>query len=182
MNTKTSTGVLFIIAAIVPIVIYLGLGPDGTGILEIGLTEKLATWFMFSAPIAVMMTKDAMKGGKGYGIAKAGFLILAIAWAAGMVADAFNGAEMTDNSDAVATLAWSSMMLGFFVSGIGYYVQKFFPIWVCGILCLVTAYAFVVMGFIDVTPDNEDVLLMPVWLGITLALLLLGIFRIRREN
>ena len=39
MNTKTVNGVLFIIAALAPLVLYLGLGPDGTGILEIELTE-----------------------------------------------------------------------------------------------------------------------------------------------
>ena len=56
MNTKTVNGVLFIIAALAPLVLYLGLGPDGTGILEIELTEKLVTWIMFCAPIAIMMT------------------------------------------------------------------------------------------------------------------------------
>ena len=87
MNAKTVNGILFIIAGIAPLVIYLGLGPDGTGILEANLTEKLATWVMFSAPIAIMMTRDAIKSGAGHGIVSAGFLIMIIALPVGIVAD-----------------------------------------------------------------------------------------------
>ena len=112
MNTKTVNGVLFIIAALAPLVLYLGLGPDGTGILEIELTEKLVTWIMFCAPIAIMMTRDAIKGGEGYGLVNAGFLIVIIAWAVGIVADAFNGAEMSDTGEAIGAFGWSSMFLG----------------------------------------------------------------------
>ena len=182
MNTKTVNGVLFIIAALTPLVLYLGLGPDGTGILEIELTEKLVTWIMFCAPIAIMMTRDAIKGGEGYGLVNAGFLIVIIAWAVGIVADAFNGAEMSDTGEAIGAFGWSSMFLGLFVSGIGYYVHRFFPVWLCALLCIVTAYGFIVLGFVNVTPDNEGILFMPMWLGFTLTILLLGIFRMRRES
>ena len=92
MTAKTINGILFIVAGIAPLIIYLGLGPDGTGLLEVDLTEKLATWLMFSAPIAIMMTRDSIKGGEGYGLVNAGFLIFIIAWPVGIVADAFNGA------------------------------------------------------------------------------------------
>jgi hypothetical protein len=78
MSSKTVNGVLFIIAGLAPLLIYLGLGPDGTGILDVNLTEKLAIWFTLSTPIALMMTVDAMKGGSGHGYAKAGFVIVVI--------------------------------------------------------------------------------------------------------
>ena len=39
MNAKTVNGILFIIAGIAPLVIYLGLGPDGTGILAVSYTH-----------------------------------------------------------------------------------------------------------------------------------------------
>ena len=182
MNAKTVNGILFIIAGIAPLVIYLGLGPDGTGILEANLTEKLATWVMFSAPIAIMMTRDAIKSGAGHGIVSAGFLIMIIALHVGIVADAFNGSSMTDYGDIIGEFGWSSMFLGLFVSRIGYYVNKFFPMWLCALLCVVTAYGFIVLGFIDVTPDNEGALFLPMWLGFTLTIILLGIFRMRREN
>ena len=182
MNAKTVNGILFIIAGIAPLVIYLGLGPDGTGILEANLTEKLATWIAFSAPIAIMMTRDAIKGGEGYGIVNAGFLIMIIALPVGIVADAFNGSSMTDYGDIIGEFGWSSVFLALFVSGIGYYVNKFFPIWLCALLCVVTAYGFVVLGFVDVTADNEDALFIPMWLGFTLTVVLLGIFRMRKES
>ena len=182
MTAKTINGILFIVAGIAPLIIYLGLGPDGTGLLELDLTEKLATWLMFSAPIAIMMTRDSIKGGEGYGLVNAGFLIFVIAWPVGIVADAFNGALMEESADAIGAFGWSSMMLGFFISGIGYYVNKFFPIWLCGLLCLITAYGFIALGFINMTPDNEDALLLPLWLGFTLTIVLLGIFRMRKES
>mgnify|MGYP001159426703 FL=1 len=182
MNTKTANGILFIIAGIAPLIIYMGLGSEGSGLLDANLTEKLATWAMFCAPIAVMMTRDAIKGGEGFGVVNAGFLIMILAWPVGIVADSFNGAEMTDFADIIGEFGWSSMFLGLFVSGIGYYINKFFPIWLSILLCVVTAYGFIVLGFVDVTPDNEDALFLPMWLGFTLTIILLGIFRIRRES
>ena len=105
-----------------------------------------------------------------------------IALPVGIVADAFNGSSMTDYGEIIGEFGWSSLFLGLFVSGIGYYVNKFFPIWLCALLCVVTAYGFVVLGFVDVTPDNEDALFIPMWLGFTLTVVLLGIFRMRKES
>ena len=78
MSTTRITGLLFIICAVTPLVFYLGLGPDGADILNITLTEKLVTRIMLGLPIAFMMTLGTMKGGQGYEIAKAGFLIMLI--------------------------------------------------------------------------------------------------------
>ena len=66
LSSQTTTGVLFIIAAIAPLVIYMGLGAEGGGVLDASLTEKLAVWVMFALPVAFMMTVDAMGGGSGH--------------------------------------------------------------------------------------------------------------------
>jgi len=38
MTDKMVNGILFIIAGLGPVVVYMGLGPDGTGILSMGHT------------------------------------------------------------------------------------------------------------------------------------------------
>ena len=62
MNSKTINGILFIVAALSPIIVCLGLGtPDGTKILDAKMTGNLAFWLMLTTPIAFMMTADTMK-------------------------------------------------------------------------------------------------------------------------
>ena len=179
MSTTRITGLLFIICAVTPLVFYLGLGPDGADILNITLTEKLVTWIMLGLPIAFMMTLGTMKGGPGYEIAKAGFLIMVISLAVGIVGDSFNAvgtAEMDANGDAVGTFGWSSMMIAFTITGIGYFLHKSFPQWVSGLLVVIGVYGFILLGFLGSNEDIPDVAELPLWLGFTAALLLLGIF------
>jgi|TARA_B100001971_G_C17694717_1_gene288732 FtsH-binding integral membrane protein len=88
---------------------------------------------------------------------------------------------MTANADAIAPAVWSSMALGLVVTGIGYYIQKFFPIWLSGLMLVVSIFAFIVLGFVEETPSTE-ILLYPLWLGFSLTLVLLGTFTIRRKN
>ena len=57
MNTNTINGLMFIIAGFTPPVVYLGLGPDGMGILNLARTEQIFAYLFFSLPIAFMMTR-----------------------------------------------------------------------------------------------------------------------------
>ena len=183
MSTKMANGLLFIIAGLAPLVIYMGLGPDGGDILDASMTERVATWFIFSMAIALMMTKDTMQGGSGYHLANAGFIIVVIASGAGIVVDAFNGAEKDAYVEILGPNIWSSFMLGMFITALGYYIQKNFPIWLSGLGMVVTAAAFIVFGFevIDVS-DPTEVALIPIWIGFTLVAILYGVFTIRKTD
>ena len=179
MTTTRITGIIFIISAVTPLLFYLGLGPEGADFIDITMTEKLVTWIMLGLPIAFMMTLGTMKGGQGYEIAKAGFLIMLISLAVGIVADSFNAvgtAEMNANGDAVGTFGWSSMMIGLTLTGIGYFLHKSFPQWVSGLLVIVGVYGFIFLGFLGSNDDIPEGAELPMWLGFTGVLLLLGIF------
>ena len=58
MNAKMVNGLMFILAGVTPPVVYLGLGPDGSGILDMARTEQLFAYLFFSLPIAFMMTRN----------------------------------------------------------------------------------------------------------------------------
>jgi len=57
MNTNTINGLMFIVAGLTPPIVYLGLGPDGTGVLNMARTEQIFAYLFFSLPIAFMMTR-----------------------------------------------------------------------------------------------------------------------------
>ena len=185
MSTKTVNGILFIIAAIAPLVFYLVLGTeDGLGILTDLQTEKFVYWFMLSMPIALMLTMNSMKGGSGAGYAQVGFLIVVIAYGVVTVGDLVGaaGASTSDLGDAVGQAGWGSMMLGLTLTGIGYYVQKIFPVWLSGILIAVSAYAFILIGIIGTSLDPDSPLFFVAWIGFTVSLLLLGVFTLRKKD
>jgi hypothetical protein len=56
MTDKMINGILFIIAGLGPIAVYLGLGE--TGILDKGHTEKIAAYLLLTIPLAFMMTRN----------------------------------------------------------------------------------------------------------------------------
>ena len=53
---KTINGILFIIAGLGSIAVYIGLGE--TGILDKGHTEKIAAYTLLTIPLAFMMTRN----------------------------------------------------------------------------------------------------------------------------
>ena len=118
MTDKMVNGILFIIAGLGPVAVYIGLGTDGTGILNNAQTEKIAAYILFTIPLAFMMTRNVERNN----FIDAGFLIIVVAWSAGIVSDAITGAELSAESDAIgkaiAPTAWSSMFLGIFITGI----------------------------------------------------------------
>jgi len=185
MSTKTVNGILFIIAAIAPLVFYFGLGTEnGTGVLTDLETEKFVYWIMLSMPIALMLTLNSMKGGSGAGYAQVGLLIVVIAYAVGTVGDLVGAASESTAQlgDAVGQAGWGSMMLSLAITGVGYYVQKIFPTWLSGILIAISVYAFIVVGIIGTSLDPDSPLFMVAWLGFTVSLLLLGVFTLRKKD
>ena len=61
MNTNTANGLLFIVAGLTPFIVYLGLGPEGAGILNEARAEQLFAYLFFSLPIAIMMARRIAK-------------------------------------------------------------------------------------------------------------------------
>ena len=95
----------------------------------------------------------------------------------------FNGAGDTSAVDILAPNVWSTFMMGMFVTSLGYFLQKNFPIWVPALGMITAAFGFVVMAFWLIDPNNsEDLLLLPVWIGFILSTVLYGVFTIREQS
>ncbi len=183
MTTKMINGILFIIAGLGPIAVYLGLGPDGTGILDKAHTEKIAAYTLLAFPLAFMMTRNVVKNT----FTDAGLLIIVVALSAGIVSDAINGAGLSAESDsigeAIAWTAWSSMFLGIFITGIGYLRTNFFPKWLSGLLSVTSLITFAALAILSPEQlSNNSNIVGPLWMSVSLVLVIFGIFTIRRSE
>ena len=182
MTDKMINGILFIIAGLGPIAVYLGLGE--TGILDKGHTEKIAAYLLLTIPLAFMMTRNVERNT----FIDAGLLIIVVGLSAGIVSDAINGAELGAESDsigkAIAATAWSSMYLGIFITGIGYLRTNLFPNWLSGLLSLTSfvMFAFLAISSPEQLSNNGDNIVPPLWMINSLVLVILGIFTIRRAE
>jgi hypothetical protein len=183
MTTKMINGILFIIAGLGPMAVYIGLGPDGTGILDKAHTEKIAAYTLLTIPLAFMITRNVVRNT----FIDAGLLIIVIALSAGIVSDAINSAELSAESDsigeAIGWTAWSSMFLGIFITGIGYLRTNLFPQWLSGLLSVTSLVTFAVLAILS--PDqlsNNSNIVGPLWMSVSLVLVILGIFTMRRPE
>ena len=182
MTDKMINGILFIIAGLGPIAVYLGLGE--TGILDKGHTEKIAAYLLLTIPLAFMMTRNVERNT----FIDAGLLIIVVGLSAGIVSDAINGAELGAESDsigkAIAATAWSSMYLGIFITGIGYLRTNLFPNWLSGLLSLTSFVMFAFLAILspEQLSNNGDNIVPPLWMINSLVLVILGIFTIRRAE
>ena len=181
MTDKMINGILFIIAGLGPIAVYLGLGE--TGILDKGHTEKIAAYLVLTIPLAFMMTRNVERNT----FIDAGLLIIVVGLSAGIVSDAINGAELGAESDsigkAIAATAWSSMYLGIFITGIGYLRTNLFPKWLSGLLSVASLvfFAFLAVLSAEQVSNNENIV-GPLWMIVSLVLVILGIFTMRRAE
>ena len=181
MTDKMVNGILFIIAGLGPIAVYLGLGE--TGILDSGHTEKIAAYLLLTIPLAFMMTRNVEKNA----FIDAGFLIIVVGLTAGIVSDAIGSAELSAESDAmssaIAATAWSSMYLGIFITGIGYLRTNLFPQWLSGLLSVTSLVFFAFMAVLssEQVSNNENIV-GPLWMIVSLVLVILGIFTMRRAE
>ena len=180
MTAKMINGILFIIAGLGSIAVYIGLGE--TGILDKGHTEKIAAYALLTIPLAFMMTRNVARNT----FIDAGLLIIVVGLSMGLVSDAINSAELSAESDsigeAIAWTAWSSMYLGIFITGIGYLRTNLFPKWLSGLLSVT---AFVIFAFLallngEQLSNNGDNIVPPLWMIDSLVLVIFGIFTMRR--
>ena len=181
MTAKMVNGILFIIAGLGPIAVYIGLGE--TGILDSGHTEKIAAYLLLTIPLAFMMTRNVEKNA----FIDAGFLIIVVGLTAGIVSDAIGSAELSAESDAmssaIAATAWSSMYLGIFITGIGYLRTNLFPQWLSGLLSVTSLVFFAFMAVLssEQVSNNENIV-GPLWMIVSLVLVIVGIFTMRRAE
>ncbi len=182
MTDKMINGILFIIAGLGSIVVYLALGE--TGILDKGHTEKIAAYALITIPLAFLMTRNIQRNT----YIDAGLLIIVVGLTMGLVADATNSAEISAESDllaeAIGMTAWSIMYLGIFITGIGYLRTNLFPKWLSGLLSVVSLafFSFVAILTPEQLSTNGDNIVPPLWMLNSLVLVILGIFTMRRSE
>ena len=184
MTAKMVNGILFIIAGLGSIAVYVGLGPDGTGILDKGHTEKIAAYALLTIPLAFMMARNVVR----YSFIDAGLLIIVVGLSLGLISDAISSAELSAESksiaEAIMPTGWSIMYLGIFITGIGYLRTNLFPNWLSGLLALTS---FVMFAFLAVLTGeqletNGDNIVPPLWVMNSIVLVILGIFTMRRAE
>ena len=182
MTDRMVNGILFIIAGLGSIAVYLALGE--TGLLDKGHTEKIAAYTLVTIRLAFMMTRNVARNN----FTDAGLIIIVVGLSMGLVSDAINSAEISAESDsigeAIAWTGWSLMYLGIFITGIGYLRTTLFPKWLSGLLSVTS---FVFFAFLTVLNGEQLVnsgenLVPPIWMINSLVLVILGIFTMRRAE
>ena len=182
MTDRMVNGILFIIAGLGSIAVYLALGE--TGLLDKGHTEKIAAYTLVTIPLAFMMTRNVARNN----FTDAGLIIIVVGLSMGLVSDAINSAEISAESDsigeAIAWTGWSLMYLGIFITGIGYLRTTLFPKWLSGLLSVTS---FVFFAFLTVLNgeqlvNNGENLVPPILMINSLVLVILGIFTMRRAE
>ena len=175
-------GILFIIAGLGSIAVYMGLGE--TGLLDKGHTEKIAAYALVTIPLAFMMTRNVVRNT----FIDAGLLIIVVGLSMGLVSDAINSAELSAESDsigeAIAWTGWSIMYLGMFFTGLGYLCTNLFPNWLSGLLSLASFVMFAYLAILspEQLSNSGDSIVAPLWVINSLVLVILGIFTIRRKE
>ena len=182
MTDKMVNGILFIIAGLGSIAVYILLGD--TGLLSKGHTEKIAAYGLVTIPLAFMMTRNVERNT----FIDAGLLIIVVGLSMGLVSDAINSAELSAESDsigeAIAWTGWSIMYLGMFFTGLGYLCTNLFPNWLSGLLSLTSFVMFAFLAILspEQLSNNVDNIMPPLWMINSLVLVILGIFTIRRAE
>ena len=182
MTDKMVNGILFIIAGLGSVAVYLGLGE--TGLLDKGHTEKFAAYALLTIPLAFMMTRNLVRNT----YIDAGLIIIVVGLSMGLVSDAIRsaelGAEFKSIGEAIASTGWSIMYLGIFITGIGYLRTKLFPQWLSGLLVLVSfvMFAFLAVLNSEQLETNGENLVPILWMMNSIVLVILGIFTIRRTE
>ena len=180
MSDKKVNGILFIIAGLGSLVIYMLLGE--TGLLSKAHTEKIAAYALVTIPLAFMMTRNIA----GNTHMDTGLLMIVVGLTMGLVSDAINSAEISAETSliggAIAWTGWSIMYLGMSVSGMGYLRTQLFPRWLSWALVVASFVMFAFLAILspEQLENNVDNLVAPLWILNSLVLVILGIFTIRR--
>ena len=188
MTDKMINGILFILAGLGSLVIYILLGE--TGLLGKAHTEKIAAYALITIPLAFMMTRNVEKNAfiKVQTYIDAGLLMIVVGLIMGLVSDAINSAEISAESDligdAIAWTGWSIMYLGIFFTGLGYLCTNLFPNWLSGLLSFTSFVMFAYLAILspEQLSNSGDSIVAPLWMLNSLVLVILGIFTIRRTE
>ena len=188
MTDKMINGILFILAGLGSLVIYILLGE--TGLLGKAHTEKIAAYALITIPLAFMMTRNVEKNAfiKVQIYIDAGLLMIVVGLIMGLVSDAINSAEISAESDligdAIAWTGWSIMYLGIFFTGLGYLCTNLFPNWLSGLLSFVSFAMFAYLAILspEQLSNSGDSIVAALWMLNSLVLVILGIFTIRRTD
>ena len=182
MTDKMVNGILFIIAGLGSMVVYIALGE--TGLLDTGHTEKFAAYALLTLPIAFMMTKNVTRNTS----IDAGLIIIVVGLSIGLVSDAITSTELGGDSDifgeAIAWTGWSIMYLGISITGIGYLRTNLFPNWLSGLLILTSFVMFAFLAVLDgkQLADIGEYGVPILWVVNSLVLVIIGIFTLRRAG
>ena len=188
MTDKMVNGILFIIAGLGSIAVYIILGD--TGFLDKGHTEKIAAYALVTIPLAFMMTRNVEKKAfmKVQAYIDSGLLLIVVGLIMGLVSDAINSAELSAESDligeAIAWTGWSIMYLGIFFTALGYICTNLFPKWLSVLLSLTSFAMFAYLAILspEQLSNSGDSIVAPLWMINSLVLVILGIFTIRRKE
>ena len=188
MSDKKVNGILFIIAGLGSLVVYILLGE--TGLLSKAHTEKIAAYALVTIPLAFMMTRNVEKKAfiKVQTYIDSGLLLIVVGLIMGLVSDAINSAELSAESDligeAIAWTGWSIMYLGIFFSALGYIRTNLFPKWLSVLLSLTSFAMFSYLAILspEQLSNSGDNIVAPLWMINSLVLVILGIFTIRRKE
>ena len=180
MSDKKVNGILFIVAGLGSLVVYMLLGE--TGLLSKGHAEKIAAYALVTIPLAFMMTRNIARNTH----MDAGLLMIVVGLTMGLVSDAINSAEISAESSliggAIAWTGWSIMYLGIFFTGLGYFCTNLFPTWLSGLLSLVSFVMFAYLAILspEQLSNSGDSIVAPLWMLNSLVLVILGVFTMRR--
>ena len=188
MTDNIVNGILFIIAGLGSIAVYIILGD--TGFLDKGHTEKIAAYALVTIPLAFMMTRNFEKKAfiKVQTYIDSGLLLIVVGLIMGLVSDAINSAELSAESDligeAIAWTGWSIMYLGIFFTALGYICTNLFPKWLSVLLSLTSFAMFAYLAILspEQLSNSGDSIVAPLWMINSLVLVILGIFTIRRKE
>ena len=188
MSDKNVNGILFILAGLGSLVVYMLLGE--TGLLSKSHTEKIAAYALLTIPLAFMVTRNVEKNAfkKVQIYIDAGLLMIVVGLIMGLVSDAINSAELSAESDligeAIAWTGWSIMYLGIFFTGLGYLCTNLFPNWLSGLLSLTSFVMFAYLAILspEQLSNSGDSIVAPLWLINSLVLVILGVFTMRRAD
>ena len=188
MTDNIVNGILFIIAGLGSIAVYIILGD--TGFLDKGHTEKIAAYALVAIPLAFMMTRNVEKKAfiKVQRYIDSGLLLIVVGLIMGLVSDAINSAELSAESDligeSIAWTGWSIMYLGIFFTALGYIRTNLFPNWLSVLLSLTSFAMFAYLAILspEQLSNSGDSIVAPLWMINSLVLVILGIFTIRRKE
>ena len=180
MSDKQVNGILFIIAGLGSLVVYMLIGE--TGLLSKAHTEKIAAYTLVTIPLAFMMTRNVSRNT----LIDSGLLMMVIGLIMGLVSDAINSAEISVESSliggAIAWTGWSIMYLGYSLTGLGYLRTNLFPNWLSWALVIVSFVMFAFLAILspEQLENNVDSIVAPLWMLNSLVLVIMGVFTMRR--